>query len=953
MKRILLVFIAIVFTQSILVAQDYIVKGRVIDSSNNSPLAGAIVMTTDSLANTISDENGIFFFPSLPSDSTELLFRLLGFNNFNMFVNNASKIDLGDVYMDEEENEIEEVVVTAETPIAVQKGDTTQFNAAAFKTNPDADADDLIMKMPGIVIQNGKIWAQGEEVTQIYVDGELFFGSDPMLALQSLPADAIESIQLFDEPSEQSKMTGITDVDPRKAINIITKNKSEKNTILKLEGAAGVDTNNPVDFRYLTGGNYSFFNKNTKITLTGVTNNVNTASYEDEEDGSDDDDDEVTVDNNGNISGLIQGIKTINNFGVNISHKEGDKFSISGSYYFDNSDNPMVKVDEKDYYAVEGSYDTKDIDIYTTSRTITTNHKLNLRLEYKPNDNNSLVITPKVTYQTIGYVGDMWTATVKDADSVSKVTSYYDYDYKYLLLSGSAVYAHKFDSKPGRSLSANFTYNISDKVTDRIQGETARATYSTSTGLWTDKAETVLVKRLIYQDIESSVLSLKLSYIEPFGTRHKVSFNALVSRNSGGTDYTNDKYNYETELYDIYDTVYYSLFDRVYDAVGTGVSYAYKSSTLDLSVGADVLSQFQYFKQDKPEYDETYNRFMEVRPLLSLKYKITKDSYLRLSYSGQTVHPDLSLMLNILNDVSTYSLKIGNPDLERSYKHTLTSYYNLTNKEKSTNFTVSWNAYITDNYVATSVEEMPADTVIYTSEANRINQVNGYEPVEGASLTKRINLDQYINSKFNATYSFMARPIKSTVNLSLNYNYVRTPSIYYQLNYANIHSTSFRVGLSSNISEKIDFTASSNTIYCRTHNTYLQSYSSVTQNFYVTSKFILRHDFVLSPDVTWRYYQSEGSYFLCNVGLGKKVLANKSGEVKLTVYDILNQNRNIMRYMKTTYAQTVTSNTIGRYLMLKFAYRFNTMNRASKKTPSNGQEVKDVIIDQLKEVSVN
>ena len=56
----------------------------------------------------------------------------------------------------------------------IQKGDTTQFNADAYKTMPDADAADLIEKMPTVVVDNGKVQAQGETVKQVLVDGNPF-----------------------------------------------------------------------------------------------------------------------------------------------------------------------------------------------------------------------------------------------------------------------------------------------------------------------------------------------------------------------------------------------------------------------------------------------------------------------------------------------------------------------------------------------------------------------------------------------------------------------------------------------------------------------------------------------------------------------------------------------------------------------------------------------------------
>ena len=44
--------------------------------------------------------------------------------------------------------------------------------------NPDANADEVMEKLPGAVIDNGKLQIQGDEVKQVMIDGKLFFGKD-------------------------------------------------------------------------------------------------------------------------------------------------------------------------------------------------------------------------------------------------------------------------------------------------------------------------------------------------------------------------------------------------------------------------------------------------------------------------------------------------------------------------------------------------------------------------------------------------------------------------------------------------------------------------------------------------------------------------------------------------------------------------------------------------------
>ncbi|HRD38097.1 MAG TPA: hypothetical protein PLC65_05660, partial [Bacteroidia bacterium] len=107
--------------------------------------------------------------------------------------------------------------------MATQNGDTTSYNSKAFKTNKDANAEDLITKMPGVTVVDGKVQAQGEDVKQVLVDGKPFFGDDPNSVLKNLPAEVIEKVQVFDKRSDQAQFTGFDDGNTSKTINIVTK----------------------------------------------------------------------------------------------------------------------------------------------------------------------------------------------------------------------------------------------------------------------------------------------------------------------------------------------------------------------------------------------------------------------------------------------------------------------------------------------------------------------------------------------------------------------------------------------------------------------------------------------------------------------------------------------------------------------------------------------------------
>ncbi|MFI3330504.1 MAG: outer membrane beta-barrel protein [Rikenellaceae bacterium] len=935
MKKLLL-FTLFLLINLQLFGQTFSPYGYIFSDTDKQPLQGVTVFVGEGKHNTVTDEKGYFMLETIPSSIKEIKCILIGHQDLIINVTDAEIIpNQGKHFMFETQTEIAEVVITAQAPMAIQHGDTTQFNAAAFKTNPDADADDLLAKMPGVVIQDGKVEAQGEEIKKIYVDGRLFFGTDPMEALKSIPADAIESIQLFDDLSDEEKETGISDSEPTKAINIVTKSKRDKNTILKLEALAGFDTQDPYDFRYLGGGNVSFFGKENRLTITGIANNVNTNSF-----GANSDPTEEKIDKNGNVMGQTQGVKEIQGVGVNFSREVKDKYKLSTSYFFNNVENTVEKTSVKDYFAVEDSYDERYVTTNSMNVSNSMMHKFNLKFEWKVLDNVTLTVSPEVKYQSYDYTTLSDVGIKQDADSVSYTENKYVHESSSLYLGGSALLAYRFEKK-GRGLSLSASYNVNQSEFQRVQQQTSRKTFSSTTQLWTEKTGSDLTNKLIAQESETSNLKLKLSYAEPIIENHKVMISALANQTVADTYKSNDDWSDVDEDYTDANSDQYSVFNKIYNSYGASASYLYKTKGISLSTGVNVLSVDQQYIQEQPYDAETPMVTMDYQPFLTLRYRIPKKFYFRIYYKGYAVLPDASQMQNVVNDSNTAYLRIGNPDLETGYRHTLYFYMNRSNTEKSTNFNMSLYANTASNYITTSTEEM--------SEGDKITDT--YTALEDGLVAKNINMDGYFFGKSTFNFSFTAKPLKSNVNFSLTYAYVRTPSVYYDVNYSNIHTTGFRVGLASNISENIDFNVYSSTAYSSTINTVLSNSSYFNQTLYLSSNFIVWRYYTINSEVTWRYYQNQGNYTVWNLGIGRKFFKQRNGEVRIVAYDLLNQNQNIQRYIRTSCVEAVNSNALGRYVVLRLSYRFNTMSMTPQPKKLKTKNSRDISVDELKEKS--
>jgi hypothetical protein len=252
------------------------IKGTAIDSSNaEMPFATVMLLTPkdSTLVNFgRTDEKGAFEFKNVKNLNYLLKISSMGYLPFQELVKPSDKDinDLGNLKLKPIARELMEVVIrTARAPLSI-KGDTIEYNAASFKVPPGSTVEDLLRKLPGVQIdQEGNIKAQGQDVKKVTVDGKQFFGSDPKLATKNLPAEAITKIQVFNDKTEQSKITGIDDGKKEKTMNLELKESFKKGGFGKATVGAGTDQR--AEFK----GNYNKFDAKQQFAFIGNINNTN------------------------------------------------------------------------------------------------------------------------------------------------------------------------------------------------------------------------------------------------------------------------------------------------------------------------------------------------------------------------------------------------------------------------------------------------------------------------------------------------------------------------------------------------------------------------------------------------------------------------------------------------------------------------------------------------------
>ena len=265
--------------------------------------------------------------------------------------------------------------------------------------------------------------------------------------------------------------------------------------------------------------------------------------------------------------------------------------------------------------------------------------------------------------------------------------------------------------------------------------------------------------------------------------------------------------------------------------------------------------------------------------------------------------------------------------------------YQAANPAKSTTLFLMAGGSITNDYIGRSTFLASSDNPIF----------DDLDVQPGAQLTLPVNLDGYRNARSFMSYGMPVKFIKSNLNFDVAYNYGRTPGLINEsLNYSTTHSFGAGFTVSSNVSDKVDFSISTRPMWNKSTNS-LQTAANteyLTQNSRAKLNWQIAEGFVLRTDLTHTLYSGLSSgfnqnYWLWNLGIGKKIFKNERGEITLAINDLLNQNRNISRVVTESYIEDTRTNALTRFVMLSFTYNLRNFNSGkASTTPPRGGEMR-------------
>lgn len=995
MKRVYTTILFIIFCVTNAMAQNRSkVTFYLFDETSKQPLQGAVVEVSPTKepqekSYYTSGRGGYMEF-SVPMGDYTLTVSFIGYADKRFKCSATHKeVTLGNIYMKESATNIDTVVKEVQQFRTTQNADTLIYNAAAFKTTKDAEADKLLSKMPGIVVEDGKVEVQGEQVQRVFVDGDEFFGNDVTMAINTIPAEIIDKVEVFDKLSDEAEFSGVDDGESYKAINFVTKKKMRNGQFGKLYAGLGWQpeaSKNSFNPKYLAGGNFNSFHNKQKITVLGLFNNINRQNFSFE--------DLLGVNSTsgrggGNGGGSNQfmvrpqsGVALVNAVGLNYNDTWGRRKSVKfqGSYFFNNTNTSNISETET-WHEYPAPYGTSYM--LSESQKINNNHRLNARLDWQISRSMQLTSRTSVSYQ--GHRPTTFTEGYSNNDTDLDTVGVDDITFRPL-----AYTARSSENRmQGVNASEFLQYRVRLGVPGRTMTITANGGYRDNRAkrqLMVNNAEAIPYGDARYQPLYNDYFGqdkvwqdMRLSdimfnpvyeYIDvptyTYNIRAGVNYNEPIAPNWTLTLQYNFVYRNQSKVQDAWYTgddftlsgsrpigalSINSATNTLTHRAGPGIRYSKNRNTFVMRILYENLSRYGSFENGNNVSSLVNRQYHSPQYHVMFRYAFNKQNSLRIQLRSNSEVPSVTQLHNIFDVSSPQRISIGNNNLAPEYSHSASIRYILSLAEKGQTFMTMIRAEYYQNAISASTlynsrgwalpDQMDGIIIPKDESGNAYNptQITSYENISGL-WSVRANISYGVPLPFMKCNLNMTANVGYSVNPSAIYDAGRTPADLlenvanhnYSINKANNIGYTFRLALSSNISENIDFTVSWRGTYNQAWNSIAKfSYGDQTINNYfrhttsASLKWIFGAGFTLTANAEYHQYLGltnnyNEQYTLCNLYLGKQIFKNKRGEVLIGVNDILNQNKDFNRSTGSGYTRNTINSSIGRYVMVQFVY---------------------------------
>lgn len=788
MKKCLLLAVTLLCTGVLAFAQapnKVTLKGLVRDTSGAEVTFPTVMLLNpkdSTLVNfTRGDAAGAFEFKNVRNIPYLLKISYLGYLPLQKHLApSATEVnDLGTIGIKPITTELMEVVIkTAKATLSI-RGDTVEYDASSFKVPPGSTVEDLLRRLPGIEVDaDGNIRAQGKDVKRVYVDGKTFFSDDPKAATKNLGAETISKVQVYNEKSEQAKLTGVDDGQKDKALNLELKEEYKKGAFGKITAAVGTEE------RWASRGNYNRFNAKEQFSVIAYGNNINQTGVNWEDYGEFKGQNTYNDQDNGDFgfnSGQrffffgggddeplnnFDGRGFTTNFGAGTNYNfNSKKVKFNANYFYNQTDLNLDQYAFRQTFFQDSSFINTDTTLLNSFRG---NHSIGTRLEHEIDSNNLLIVKGKVRFsnssednikrQLFSKNTDLPTNSL-DLDNSSALDAF--------RVNASSIFRHRFKKK-GRSLAVSAGYNQSNS--DGTENLFSINRFFRAVTV-TEQYRQLNQNNNHTRQLKSSALFTdalsKKWYWETFYNFSNTNNN--VDRPVSDLDRNNQRIDSLS--------VYYNN-DLLYNRLGSSIRYSYKGLNVSTGIAVQQIHlKGQYaVAEGQPDIAPPVDRtFTNLTPNMQMNYQLPGNKWLNLNYGYNVREPQLNELQPVPNVNNPAFRTEGNPDLAPERSHSLGMGFNHWNPATfaSIGLGADFNLYdsqIVYNQEVESVDEVGIRTTSRPVNLSGGNRLNGYSWLNFPIVKTKLTMNGFANINAGKSPSFVNGVRNDTRNAGFNLN---------------------------------------------------------------------------------------------------------------------------------------------------------------------------------------
>ncbi len=935
----------------------FTVKLRLVDEKTAEPVGFATVSLAEKGSDkaskyVLTDAEGKASLTKVGKKTYVLKAELMGYKAYLQEIQVDKNIDLGDIRMAEDVEVLDASKVSAVgNPIVVKK-DTIEYNASSFKISDNDMLEELLKKLPGVEVgTDGSITANGETINKITIDGKTFFLDDPQLATKNIPAKLVEKVKVVEKKSEQAEFTGIDDGEEETIIDLTVRKGMMNGVFGNVMGGGGHDVPSPRndmnDWRYQGAAMVGRFTEKSQISVILNANNTNNRGFNDMAGSM------MQGMRGGGMGrgmggwGGRNGITTSWMGGLNgaFDFFDGD-MELSGNYLYNGSDVYVEEASTKTTYLEDGSRLIYDNNGFNT--TFSQGHRFGVRMEHKFSENTSILFEPQVNFGSGNFseISDFETYSEREgASGKEKTNDGYTNNNganDNWSTSGFLLFRQKI-GKPGRTISANIRYSFSDNklaglnqsLTNVFDNSSEYRPSETVNQFYDSHSKSASLRgRVVYTEPLAKYLFLEANY--EYSWNRSESVKDTYDSGSNALD-PDGKLQYVSEgavRNDIYSN---DILNR-YINQRAGLNLSWQKEKFRAQLGAAVNPTDTRNETNGEKY---VSKVINWSPQAMLRYDINDNTNIRMFYNGRSSQPSTSQLMPVPDNSNPLNVSFGNPYLKPYFNHNIRANFGYTNKKSFTSvhanirgglvqdaitnaqwydksgaqYSIPVNGPGTGNINAHVMVNSPigkSDFSIFSMTNGRYSQSTSYIG------TGKLDTDRYYDAEnaefdydlFHKDFPTLEGTDEFSTNRIQTLNFTQRLRFTYRNDFVEL-----------TLGGRTRMSKSWYTIASATNTTTWNNQIDASMNWTIPGGINLISDI----DYNWYvgYTTPQEDEFVFNAEITKLLFKNTC-TLAVKAYDIFAQSKNLSVTDASNYHQEVRNNTLGRYIIVSFTYRFGT-----------------------------